>query len=121
MAVTGLKEVLTNLSTEIRKIEGRTAAGLHEAGIFVQGESMEITPQKTGVLNNSAFTNQPEIKNTGPSVTVGYTATYAPFVHEMPTTFNYTKPGTGPKFLQKAVANNQPMILSIIQKRAKVP
>ena len=51
---------------------------------------------------------------------VGYTAKYAPYVHEMPSSFNYTKPGTGPKFLEKAIKNNIKTILDIIQRRAKV-
>ena len=116
MALKGLDDVLANLNKEIKKIEGATLKGLLAAGTFIKGESQEITPVEFGVLNNSAFSNQ-----SGPlSVTIGYTAEYAPFVHEAPSTTNWTKPNTGNKFLEKAVKNNIPEILSVIQKRAKI-
>lgn len=118
---TGLPNVLMNLNKEIRKIEGRTKEGLFEAGIFIQGESMEVVPVKFGPLINSAFTNPPVERQRGPVVTVGYTQKYAPFVHEMPASFNYTKPGTGPKYLQKPISENHANILRIIQKRAMIP
>ena len=116
MAIKGLNNVLTNLNREIKKIEGATLKGLLAAGTFIKGESQEITPVEFGVLNNSAFSKQSGLM----SVTIGYTAEYAPFVHEFPSTFNYTKPDTGNKFLEKAVKNNAPQILKIIQKRAKI-
>lgn len=116
MAVTGLQDVIANLNREIKKIEGATAQGMLAAGTFVKGESQETTPVEFNVLNPSAFAQL-----SGPlRVTIGYTAEYAPYVHEMPTTFNYTKPGTGPKFLEKAVKNNGPQILQVIKKRAEV-
>ena len=52
--VTGLDNVLKNLNTEIRAIENRTGDGLLAAALFVQGESQEDTPQRKGVLVNSA-------------------------------------------------------------------
>ncbi len=119
MAVRGLPAVLKNLNRQIAKIEGRTGKGLLAAALFVKGEAQEITPQKTGVLINSAFASSAMV-NKQPVARVGYTAKYAPFVHEMPESNNFTKPDTGPKYLQKAVFNNQQVILNIIQKRAKI-
>ena len=55
--VTGLDDVLKNLNTEIRAIENRTGDGLLAAALFVQGESQEDTPQRKGVLVNSAFSD----------------------------------------------------------------
>ena len=115
--VTGLDNVLKNLNTEIRAIENRTGDGLLAAALFVQGESQEDTPQRKGVLVNSAFS---DVDRDNLVARVGYTAKYAPYVHEMPSSFNYTKPGTGPKFLEKAIKNNIKTILDIIQRRAKV-
>ena len=115
----GLDNILKTLNKEIRKIEGDTFIGVKKAGIFVQGESQEIVPQRLGVLFNSAFT-QAERQGSRSVARVGYTAKYAPFVHEMPASFNYTKPGTGPKFLQKAIANNRRKIVKIIADSAKV-
>ena len=116
MAIKGLENVLGNLNKAISGIEGATHKGLLAAGTFIKGESQEITPVEFGVLLNSAF-----VRPVGPMrVVVGYTALYAAWVHEFPEFFNYTKPGTGPKFLERAIKNNIPQILSIIQRRAKV-
>jgi hypothetical protein len=38
----------------------------------------------------------------------------------MPEHYNYTTPGTGPKFLERAVKENMPTILQIIANRAKI-
>ena len=114
--IKGLDNVLSNLSKAIKGIEGATHKGLLAAGAFIKGESQEIAPVEFGVLVNSSFS-----KPVGPlRVTVGYTAEYAPFVHEFPESTNWTKPGTGAKFLEKAVKDNIPEILSVIQKRARV-
>ncbi len=116
---TGLNNVLSNLNKEIRKIEGDTLKGVRAATLFVEGESNEVVPQKFGVLINSSF-SQAERQGNRSIGRVGYTAKYAPFVHEMPASFNFTKSGTGPKYLQKAISENHKQILSIIAKRAKI-
>lgn len=101
--------------------------GARKAGLFIQGEAQEITPQKTGTLVNSAFTDSERTKKKF-RVRVGFTAKYAPHVHEMPDPkvtqpggfalkvrhVNWTKKGTGNKFLEKAVVNNLKKILDII-------
>jgi len=116
MAIKGLDNVIANLNKEIKKIEGATLKGLLAAGTFIKEESQLITPHDKGVLINDAFSQQ----SGAMSVTIGYTKKYAPFVHEMPSDTNWTKPGTGNKFLEKAVKNNIPEILAVIQKRAKI-
>ncbi len=116
VVVTGGNAVLANLAAAIQSIENATNEGLLAAGLFVQGESQEFTPVEFGVLNNSAFTRQ----NGNLNVAIGYTAEYAAFVHEMPASNNFTKPDTGPKFLEKAAVNNIPQILAIIRARAAI-
>lgn len=118
--VRGLKTAVRNLNREINKIEGRTVKGLLAAALFVKGESQEITPQKTGVLINSAFASAGTKSNGMPISRVGYTAKYAPWVHEMSEDNTFTKPDTGPKFLQKAVFENLSTILSIIRRRIRL-
>ena len=119
---------------EVVAIEQEAAEkGLLKTVTFIQGEAQEITPQKTGRLVGSAFSSVGEL---GGLIIgrVGYAAQYAPTVHEMPdplprtvrttkkSTFvrggrrvNWTKPGTGNKFLEKAVKNNQDMIIKFLR------
>ena len=111
-----LNSVVTNLNNAIRNIEGDIGKGVRAATLFIEGESNETVPHDKGVLINSSFSGyDPQAKRGR----VGYTAKYAPYVHEMPASFNFTKPGTGPKFLQKAIANNRDTILNIIASRVK--
>lgn len=120
MKVKGLDSVLRNLNKEVKKIKRRTRAGMQEVGVFIKGEAMEITPQDKGVLLGSAFYSTDEGAGKGPRVRIGYTAHYAPYVHEMPADSNWTKPGTGNKFLQKALNNNQHEVLDIIKEAATI-
>jgi hypothetical protein len=115
----GLGEVMRNLNRQIKDVNSRSKKGLKKAAIFIQGESQEVVPHEFGVLINTAFNSADDGIGSGPRARVGYTAEYAPFVHEMPSTNNFTKTGTGPKFLQKPVAENHKTILDIIRKEAK--
>ena len=79
----GIDEVLKNLNKEIKGIEGRTRAGMKKAGMLVERESMKECPVVTSNLKNSHYS---EAFNTpkGPGCEIGFTAVYAPFVHENP-------------------------------------
>ena len=117
--IRGKKQVLSNLNRAISKIEGNTAKGMLAAGLFIEGESNEIVPHDKGGLINSSFTSGPAIIAKRIIVRIGYLIGYAPFVHEMPLSNNFTKAGTGPKFLWKAATKNSKKILQIIKSRAK--
>lgn len=106
--------LMNNLNREIGKIEGDISKGLKAAMIFIIGEAIPMTPLEHGVLRGSAFTDVDDQK-----ARVGFTARYAPFVHEMPDTNNFTTPDTGPKFLQRAIFENTRTIINIIKKRAR--
>lgn len=114
--VKGQAEAARNLNFQIGRIEGDISKGLKAALVFVLGKSIEITPAKHGVLRGSGFTSIDSRNLIG---RVGFTAKYAPFVHEMPETNNFSTPDTGPKFLEKAIFQNTNTILQIIKKRAK--
>lgn len=119
--VKGMKKVLKNLNKELNNIQGKTKEGVLAAVTFIEGESNEIVPQDKGKLINSSFSDVGKRFILFGKIIgrVGYTAKYADIVHEMPETNNFTKPGTGPQFLLKAVTQNARKIIEIIQKRAK--
>lgn len=118
VTIKGRKTVLRNLNREIQSIENNTFKGMLAAGLFVEGESNEIVPHDKGGLIGSSFTSVGKLF--GKIIArVGYTENYAAFVHEMPESNNFSKPGTGPKFLWKAVTRNTKKILEIIRSRAK--
>jgi len=106
-----IDKVLKNLAKEIKKIKGRNISGLGAAALFVKGESQKNTPVDTGHLKNSAYT---KLNKEREYAEIGYTAFYAPFVHEIDK--NYTVGGW--KFLARALNDNVRKILSIISSRA---
>lgn len=128
--VKGLDTLLKNLNKEIQKIEGNTRKGLSKAGLFIKAEAQERAPVDYGVLRNSAFSQISPVTFKGyPVVTVGFTAKYAAWVHEMPMKLKGLPRTSGSKkgvywqggenkFLEKAVKWNVKEILNIIKTEA---
>lgn len=135
--VSGLRNVTANLNRAIRHVEGGTLKGLKLAALHIKEQAMPITPHSgttgrrkkdggRGVrgggsnLRNSAFVSVERKTAKRIVARIGYTAKYASWVHEMPNDVNWTTPGTGNKFLEKAVRRNTREILAIIRANAKV-
>ena len=123
----GLDKVLANLNKEILKIKGRTMKGLIEAARLLR-EDMERTPPlipvgKTGNLRASWIAN-PFYMGNNPLVKIGFTAGYAWFVHEMvdkgSKRINWSRPGSGPKFLEAALKRNKKAMLEEIRREARI-
>lgn len=116
--IRGNTDILRNLRREVKKIDGDISDGLGVAAKFIEGEAKELTPVQFGVLINSAFSG---VARVGGKILarVGFTAKYAPFVHEMPQGTNFGKPGSERKFLERAVIRNTDKILSILRRKAK--
>jgi len=137
-ALRGADVVLANLNKEIKKIEVRSLKSVTMAGLFVKQESQKNAPWRTGNLVNSAYIRP--YRFFGKSVCeIGYTASYAPFVHENPragktggvspsghkygggrsSEIRWSRVG-GWKFLEKALKRNTTKILLIIRTRVMV-
>jgi hypothetical protein len=109
----GGDRVIATLNKEISQIRGATYEGLYQAGLLVKARSVVKTPVDTGNLRGSAYVQGIE-HGKSPVVEIGYTASYAPFVHEIKK--NYRAPGTGWKFLENALKENVKGILDQIHK-----
>ncbi len=98
----GIDGVIKNLNKEIKGIEGRTRVGMAKVGLFVEGKAMKECPVVTSNLKNSHYS---ESFNTtkGPGCEIGFTASYAPFVHENP------RAGKTGGFSPKGVAYKAPI------------
>jgi len=108
------KRLKLEMEGSVRDIED----GMKLAVAHVKGESMEIAPVEFGVMVNTAFTDT-EIGANFVTGRIGYTAEYAPYVHEMPETNNFTKQGTGPKFLEKPASETGTITRLIASKARK--
>lgn len=135
----GLDEVMRNLDRELARVERLTMAGLYEAGLQVQKAAQRRVPVNTGNLKASAYTRRvPESTSANPQVEVGFTASYAVYVHEnvemklkgLPrakrgykaSQGRYWDPQgqAGPKFLQNAISENADKIVQIVAHHARV-
>jgi hypothetical protein len=187
--IRGLNQVINNLNTRIRMIEGRTLKGIIRGVAHIRRDmdkTAPLIPVDKGNLRASFFviTSQgnipqganPRFKQTGrkttltasqmaklqavhsgtiaemtakakalgnargPFVVFGFGAYYALYVHEMTTSsgissralshmgsvskrgqsgINWTRPGSGPKFLENAVDRNTAYVLYTVAKEAQ--
>lgn len=79
--ITGIRTVLLNIRRRHAKMGIDFERGATLAGLTLQRASQLKVPVDFGVLKNSAFTRKEGI-GLSASVIVGYTASYAVYVHE---------------------------------------
>lgn len=132
--IEGVRQVLENLKKEEQRLGERISRALKIAGLTLQRASQEVVPVHFGVLKASAFT-----RSTGSGydtvVTVGYTASYAIYVHEAVGMVLKGQPRTGEgakgrywdpqgkaqaKFLEEPARRLAPELTKIIRDAAKV-
>ena len=79
--ILGVRLVLGNMAARKAQVEAGAAAGLKLAGLLLQRDSQSHVPVEYGPLKASAYTRA---TGTGfaTEVDVGYTASYAIYVHE---------------------------------------
>ena len=139
--ITGFDELNVALAKFADAEQEKVRKGVQKASMFIKGESQQLTPVDFGVLRASAFYST-DIHNDYVRGRVGYTAEYAPWVHEMPMTlkgeprgdFGKTRAGVSfgggsgkgnywdsgeNKFLEKAINRNTKTIIKIIAKEAE--
>ena len=124
--VKGMDIVLGNLNREIMKIQERSMAGLIESAMLIRRDmekTQPLIPLDTGNLRASWFvTEYKKEKKFG--LIMGFSANYAVFVHEMvdrgSKKINWSRPGSGPKFLEEALKRNTEQILKIIRDNAEI-
>jgi hypothetical protein len=76
---------------------------LYRAGHRLRRTVIPVTPLRDGALRRSFYVAPPRRKGGEVTIEVGFdgkSAPYALWVHEMPTSTNWSEPGTGPKFLE---------------------
>ena len=109
----GLKDTVNKLKGSIRSLRGDVETKLAELLETMKLEALAITPKKTGLLRENAYSMTDRLK-TRVRGSIGYSiiagpvppgvktgARYAIFVHEMPMSgIKWTTPGTQSKFLQ---------------------
>ena len=121
----GIENVTANINAALMEIQSRSAAGLILAAKMVLDDAdsgtSPLVPEDIGNLRSSRFQNAHKKPTNGdPYVTLGYHANYAAAVHEMMESpsgkpINWSRPGSGPKFLEYSLKRNEKKILEIVK------
>lgn len=80
--ITGQNKVVREMNKRIAQVKARTRGGMQEAALVVRREAQLLTPVNTGNLKGSAYTEITSDLRRGVGAVIGYTAAYAPYVHE---------------------------------------
>lgn len=139
--VKGLKTAIDKTRKFQQKVEMDKRRGLTKIGLFVKGAAQKNVPVDTGNLRSSAFS---KLSSSMKEVVIGFTAKYAIWVHEnleqklkgQPRAdFGTTKDGVsfgggtgkgsywdsgGPKFLERAINDNEATIEKILVNEVRV-
>lgn len=105
-------KITANIDTEavekaLRKLIARSDLSASEAlravaEDMIFNKSQEYVPVDESNLFKSGKVID-DSDGDGPAFVIEYRSEYAAAVHEMPATYNFSRPGTGPKYLQRAI------------------
>lgn len=113
--IKGIETVRRNLNRQIGKRRIASMKGLLLAAAYIR-QDMEQTPPlipvDTGNLRASWFVKPGYVPN-HPFVEMGFSASYAIFVHEVQWKQG-KRPGSGPRFFQSALNRNRRKVTKII-------
>lgn len=116
--VKGVPDTSRRLGRAFSRIKARTPEGLEKAADYLEMKTLTIsptTPKKTGHLRDSFFRYAVRDRTNRAVLTLGYSAPYAMWVHEMLGAVNWTEPGSGAKWLQIAMRREQKGMVRIVR------
>jgi len=119
MALQGFEKVSRNLQNATKKIATDSLKGALKGAIVIRRDmdkTPPLIPIDTGNLRSSWFVT---LFKSQMKVTMGFTADYAPEVHENQNA-SFRRPGSGAKFFEAAMKRNLDEILKTIEREAKV-
>jgi len=125
--IIGFDNVIKNLNLEILAIEGYSRKGLRECAKFIQRDvetNEPLTPILTDKMRLSWEVHPAHdtpIADRKFGIRFGYSANYALWVHEMVDAKNWTRPGSGPKWLEASINRNHGDLLQIVASETKIP
>lgn len=115
--ITGVDEVINNLRKFSKDYQKKVSVGMKLGGKFLWRKSLDVVPVDKDILKPSGYTRATG-KGFDTVVTVGYTTSYAIYVHEDLTARH--KPGKTAKYLENPARENRDRILEIIWKASRL-
>lgn len=122
--VDGMQPTLHRIQMELMGVKNRTYKGMYLAMKhleFQMDNENPVVPIDTKAMRESWFILGSKHATNNPIITAGYRAWYAPMVHEMiGRDINWTRPGSGPKWLQIHFARNVEEMKLIVAQHAMI-
>ena len=103
------------------QIPKETEDALFQAGSLALADAIEekpTVPKKTGHLRRSQRVEVKKEKNEI-YVLCGFNTNYAAKLHEAPSNWNWTEPGSGPKFLESTLQKNAKKYMKFVADKIK--
>jgi hypothetical protein len=106
--IDGLDAYRQKLEAAASNLPKNVGAALYQFGEQVMAVSKERVPVDTGRLMSTGYVTLPEQQGNSIIVTLGYATDYALQVHEdMDPRTHWTRPGSGPKYLENPLKEAQ--------------
>ena len=117
-SLNGIDTIKARIEKAIANAQPEVGSALYQFAESIMTESKRRVPLKTGALMNTGKVQKPEVSGSKVTVTLGYgdeAVGYALAVHEnMSPTVHWTRPGSGPKFLENPVKERQDELPGIV-------
>jgi hypothetical protein len=106
-----------------RFVVSSDGAELGDGASFKGEEQSKMASDHSSVVSDMKAETKLNVLNSKQVVMIGYSAYYATYVHEKITrnqlALTFSRPGSGPKWLQASVLRNKDKIIKVIKKEAK--
>lgn len=118
--IRGFEQVIANLNIEILALTAGSRGGLIRAAKYIERDvetNEPLTPVDTNAMRLSWTVQSIHEGSLGHrrfGIRFGYPQSYALWVHEMVDAKNWTRPGSGPKWLERSINRNHDTLLQII-------
>ena len=117
--LSGVRGVKSRISMVGRQTRANAKVGMDAAMQMLKDQVIQVTPRKTGKLRAGIFVRT-EVSLFGVRGIIENVVEYSSWVHEMPEWYNWTTPGTGPKFIEKPLNENREKVFSIVASKMRL-
>ncbi len=132
--ITGIDDMMRNLNKQLVTYEVTGVQGMKNAAGFIRRDMERVpplVPEDIGNLRSSWFIEAMKDNKNRFGVAFGFNANYAGYVHErvegapwgedgVVGHINWSRPGSGPKFLEAAIKRNVFKILLIVRDKMTI-
>lgn len=119
VAVNGVERINKKIAGIALAIDEKVKRAMIDSGLLVIRRSIDYTPKDTGNLRGSTKIDF-DFKRSIKRVRILNTASYAAAAHERMEATNWTEPGTGPKFFERALLESEGDIIKKIKDAVKL-